>query len=161
MEECFMEKSTVQASFQLMDNYISDFSLKVFNKINSDRDLGINANIGFRIVNINEKELIGQIELKYDLDIVDNEIKEENNKVAKINMTMHALFKGTGDIDSEKFEEMLRLNGATTLSHLCRAYINNTTALSGMPTITMPLINFSEFFENAVEKTEEHKIKEN
>lgn len=149
-----MEKSTVQADFQLMDNYISDFSLNVFNKLNPDRNLGINANIGFRIVNINEEEMIGQIELKYDIDIIDNEIKEENNKVAKINITMNALFKGVGNIDVKKFEEMLRLNGATTLSHLCRAYINNTTALSGMPTITMPLINFHEFFKNAMEEKE-------
>lgn len=152
-----MEKSTVQADFQLMDNYISNFSLNVFNKLNANRNLGINANIGFRIVNINEKELIGQIELKYDVDVIDNEIKKENNKVAKINMTMNALFKGLGDIDKKKFEEMLKLNGATTLSHLCRAYINNATALSGMPTITMPLINFYDFFKNAVEETEKSK----
>lgn len=153
-----MEKSTVQADFQLMDNYISNFSLNVFNKLNSDRNLGINANIGFRIVNIDKKEMIGQIELKYDIDVIDNEIKKENNKVAKINITMNALFKGLGNIDIKKFEEMLRLNGATTLSHLCRAYINNATALSGMPTITMPLINFHEFFKNAVEETEESRI---
>lgn len=149
-----MEKSVVQADFQLMDNYISEFSLNVFNKIKPNTNLGINANIGFRIVNINEKELIGQIELKYDIDVIDNDITAENNKVAKINITMNALFKGSGDIEIEKFEDMLRLNGATTLSHLCRAYINTTTALSGMPAITMPLINFHEFFKNAKEKSE-------
>ena len=149
-----MEKSVVQADFQLMDNYISDFSLNAFNKIKPNINLGINANIGFRIVNINEKELIGQIELKYDIDVIDNDITTENNKVAKINITMNALFKGSGDIEIEKFEDMLRLNGATTLSHLCRAYINTTTALSGMPAITMPLINFHEFFKIAKEKSE-------
>ncbi len=149
-----MEKSVVQADFQLMDNYISEFSLNVFNKIKPNINLGINANIGFRIVNINEKDLIGQIELKYDIDVIDNDITTENNKVAKINITMNALFKGSGGIEIEKFEDMLRLNGATTLSHLCRAYINTTTALSGMPAITMPLINFHEFFKNAKEKSE-------
>ena len=149
-----MEKSVVQADFQVMDNYISEFSLNVFNKIKPNINLGINANIGFRIVNINEKDLIGQIELKYDIDVIDNDITTENNKVAKINITMNALFKGSGGIEIEKFEDMLRLNGATTLSHLCRAYINTTTALSGMPAITMPLINFHEFFKNAKEKSE-------
>ena len=44
------------------------------------------------------------------------------------------------------------LDGATTLSHLCRAYINSSTALSGMPAITIPLIDFNEFFEKAVEE---------
>ena len=144
-----MEKSIVQAEFQLMDNYISEFSLNVFNKIENNKDLGINANIGFRIVNVNEKDLVGQIELKYDIDITDNE-----NKVAKIILIMNALFKGEGDIDKEKFEQMLKINGDTTLSHLCRAYINSATALSGMPAITMPLINFYQFFENAVEESD-------
>ena len=144
-----MEKSAVQADFQLMDNYISEFSLKVFNKINNDKNLGINANIGFRIVDINEKKLIGQIELKYDIDITDNQ-----DKVAKIIIVMNALFKGSENIDKEMFEQMLKMNGATTLSHLCRAYINSATALSGMPTITMPLINFYEFFKQAKEESD-------
>lgn len=144
-----MEKSAVQADFQLMDNYISEFSLKVFNKINNDKNLGINANIGFRIVDINEKKLIGQIELKYDIDITDNE-----DKVSKIIIVMNALFKGSENIDKEKFEQMLKMNGATTLSHLCRAYINSATALSGMPTVTMPLINFYEFFKQAKEESD-------
>ncbi len=144
-----MEKSIVQADFQLMDNYISEFSLNVLKKINNDKDLEINANIGFRIVNVDEKELIGQIELNYDIDITDN----NEEKVSKIVIVMNGLFKGSGDIDREKFEQMLKINGATTLSHLSRAYINSATALSGMPPITMPLINFYEFFKNAKEES--------
>lgn len=144
-----MEKSVVQADFQLMDNYISEFSLNVFKKINNDKDLEINANVGFRIVNIDEKDLIGQIELKYNIDITDNE-----EKVSQIAIIMNGLFKGNGNIDKEKFEQMLKINGATTLSHLSRAYINSATALSGMPPITMPLINFYEFFKNAKNESE-------
>lgn len=139
-----MEKSAVQEDLELLDNYISEFSLNIFDKIKNDKDLGIHANIGFKIVNINETDKIGQIELKYDIDITDNE-----EKVSKIIIVMNALFKGSKDIDKKTFEEMLKINGATTLSHLCRAYINSATALSGMPTITMPLINFNEFFKNA------------
>lgn len=144
-----MGKSMVQADLQLIDNYISEFSLNVYNKIDNKKDLDINANIGFRIVNIDEKELIGQIELKYIIDIIDN-----GEKVAKIIMVMNALFEGNENINKEKFEQMLKINGATTLSHLCRAYINSATSLSGMPTITMPLINFCEFFKNAKETTD-------
>ena len=127
-----MKKSVVQANFQLMDNYISEFSLNVFKKIN-----------------IEEKDLIGQIELKYNIDITENE-----EKVSEIIIVMNALFKGIGDIDKGNFEQMLKINGATTLSHLCRAYINSATSLSGMPPITMPLINFYEFFKNAKEESE-------
>lgn len=143
-----MEKSTIQAKFQLMDNYISEFSLNVYNKIEKEKNLDINANVGFRIVNINKEELIGQVELRYDINILD---KEEI--VAKIIIVMNALFKGEEDIDNKTFEQMLKINGATTLSHLCRAYITTATALSGMPTITMPLINFNEFFKTATNET--------
>lgn len=139
-----MEESVVQADFKLIDNYISEFSLNVFNKIENDKELEINANIGFGIVNIDEKDMIGQIELKYDIDITKN-----SDKVANIVITMNALFKSNNEISKEKFEQMLKINGATTLSHLCRAYINATTSLSGMPAITMPLINFYEFFNKS------------
>ena len=151
-----MEKSIVQADFQLMDNYISEFSLNVFKKINNDKDSGINANIGFRIVNLDEKELVGQIELKYDIDITDN----NGENVSRITIIMNGLFKGIGDIDKKDFEQLLKINGATTLSHLCRAYISSATALSGMPPINMPLINFYEFFKNAKKESNVLKPKQ-
>lgn len=135
---------TVIANFQILDNYINDFSLNIFEKINNDEDLGINVTLGYRTVNIKEKDLIGQIELKYDIDITKND-----KKVAKISMTMSGLFKTEEKTDKETFEEMLKINGATTLSHLCRAYIYSATGLAGMPNITLPLINFYEFFKNA------------
>lgn len=145
-----MEKSTAQADFQLMDNYISEFSLTVLNKIKDKKELGINANIGFRIVHINEKDMIGQIELKYEVDVMD-----EDKQNATIILVMNALFQGNQNMEKEEFEQMLKINGATTLSHLCRAYITSTTALSGMPPINMPLINFYEFFKMAERKNEE------
>ena len=135
---------TVIANFQILDNYINDFSLNIFEKINNDEDLGINVTLGYRTVNIKEKDLIGQIELKYDIDVTKNE-----KKVAKISMTMSGLFKTEEKTDKETFEEMLKINGATTLSHLCRAYIYSATGLAGMQNITLPIINFYEFFKNA------------
>ena len=45
------------------------------------------------------------------------------------------------------FEEMLKINGATTLSHLIRSYIHTNTAISGMPNIIVPMINFVQFFK--------------
>ncbi len=143
-----MGKSVVEMDFQLIDNYISEFSLTVFNKIQNNSDLEIEANVGFRIININEKDMIGQIELKYDVDIVD-----EVKNVGKIILIMNALFKGKESLKKEQFEEKLKIDGATIVSHLCRAYINSATALSGMPTINMPLINFNQFFEEAVEES--------
>lgn len=59
---------------------------------------------------------------------------------------MGGLFKYSDKNQKEKFEEMLKINGATTLSHLIRAYIHTNTAISGMPNIITPMINFVEFF---------------
>ena len=122
-------------------------------KFGEDSNLELGANIGFRIMNIDKKNMIGQIELKYDVDLMVDE-KESG----KIILVMNALFKVEEKINEKDFEEKLKIDGATTLSHLCRAYISTTTALSGMPTINMPLINFNQFFEDAVE---ENNAKEN
>ncbi|MDR0979406.1 MAG: protein-export chaperone SecB [Lachnospiraceae bacterium] len=141
-----MGKVEVQAYFQMLDSYISKFSLDVYRKIRSNEILDIKVNVGFRIVNINkkDKEIIGQIELAYDLSI---EVNKES--VAKIRLITNGLFKGNDVTEDKKFEEMLKMNGAPTLSNLARAHINATTSLSGMPPIIVPLINFAQFFENA------------
>lgn len=75
-------------------------------------------------------------------------MKTETRKQGKIHIAMGALFEGELEIEKD-FEKMLQINGATTLSHLMRTYIITNTALSGMPTITLPMINFVEFFKNA------------
>lgn len=142
-----MEKSINQANFQLIDNYISDFSLKVSRKIKNESELTINGSIGFGIININENDMIGQIEFRQILTIQDG-----NEEVANISISMNALFKGSNKLKINEFEEMLKINGATTLSHLCRAYILSTTAQSGMQPITTPLINFQDFFETATQE---------
>ena len=139
-----MEKSITLAEFQLIDNYISEFSLNVMKKVTIDDDLVTNGNVGYSIINIDNKNMTGQVELSYDISMM---IKDE--KIGDIRLVMNALFKASNNISEEKFEEMLKINGATTLSHLCRAYINSVTAQSGMPPILIPLINFIEFFKNA------------
>lgn len=141
-----METSINQADFQLMDNYISDFSLKVVRKIRNDSELTINGNIGFGIININKNDMIGQIEFRQILTI-----KEGAEDIANISITMNALFQGNNKLSISEFEEMLKINGATTLSHFCRAYILSVTAQSGMQPITTPLMNFQNFFETATQ----------
>lgn len=145
-----MEKKNVQALFQLQDSYIKDFDIHTFKKIEQKENLNIMGQLGFRIINIKEEKdnYIGQIELINDLKI---SIKEENYSNIHISMVGLFLGKKTDDYDKTKFEEMLKLNGATTLSHLIRAYVYSVTGLSGMPQISTPMINFIEFFNNARE----------
>ena len=86
--------------------------------------------------------LIGEIELSNNIDLV-----FENEIVGKIYIVMGGLFKYNNKEDSKKFENMLKINGAATLSHFIRTYIHSNSVLSGMPSIITPMINFVDFFK--------------
>lgn len=133
----------VQAQFQMLDSYVKEYNLKTTCKLTDDMNMNINGQIGFGIIKITEEEdrLVGEIEVSNNLDIM----VEEKCK-AEIEIVMRGLFQYTNKDEKEKFEEMLKINGATTLSHLIRAYIHTNTAISGMPNIITPMINFVEFF---------------
>lgn len=134
----------IKAKFQLLDNYVKKYSLELKRKIQNTEDVEVNGQISFGIVNITKEDsLIGEVELANEIDLV---VKGEH--VGKIHIVIGALFEGELEIEKD-FEKMLQINGATTLSHIMRTYIITNTALSGMPTITLPLINFVEFFKNA------------
>jgi len=151
-----MEQKNVQALFQLQDSYIKDFSINTIKKIEKREGLNIAGQLGFRIININEERdnFFGQIELINDIKV---SFKEE--EYVNIHISMIGLFSciKSQECDSKKFEEMLKLNGATALSHLIRAYVYSVTGLSGIPQITTPMVNFVEFFKNAKEIKNENK----
>lgn len=133
----------IKAKFQLLDSYVKSYSLNLSRKIQSNEDIEVNGKMGFGIVRISKQDtLLGEIELANEIELVANK-----NVVGKIHIVMGALFEGSLDIEKD-FEKMLKLNGATTLSNIMRAYIISNTSLSGMPTIIIPLINFVQFFKN-------------
>lgn len=138
----------VQAQFQMLDNYVKEFNFKTNCKLLESMDINMNGEVEFRIVNITEKdnELIGEIELTNNIDLM---IEEETK--AQIKIIMGGLFKYSNKDEKEKFENMLKINGATTLSHFIRTYIHTNSAISGMPNIITPMINFVEFFKEETE----------
>lgn len=144
-----MQKN-VQAIFQLQDSFVKEFSINTLKKIDDKENLNIEGNLGFKINDIgeNKEHFIGRVELINDLKILSKE-----DEIGNIHISMIGLFYGakSDKLDKNKFVEMLKLNGATTLSHLIRAYVYTLTGLSGMPQISTPMINFVEFFKNAKE----------
>lgn len=145
-----MEQENVQAVFQLQDSYVKEFNIHILNEIDRKKDLNIIGEVSFKINNITEdnNNYVGQIELINSI-----KVKYKEKECADIYIAMVGLFTGNKveKYDIKHFEEMLKLNGATTLSHLIRAYIYSVTGLSGIPQITTPMINFVEFFKNAKE----------
>lgn len=136
----------VQAQFQMLDSYVKEYRLKTNCKLSNYMNIDVIGDVQFRIINITEKddELIGEIELINNLNLtVEDEIK------AKIKITIGGLFKYNDKKEREKFENMLKINGATTLSHFIRTYIHANTAMSGMTPIITPMINFVEFFKES------------
>ena len=134
-----------QAQFQMLDNYVKEYSLKVDRKLTEEMDITMDGHVEFRIINISEKDdiLIGEIELSNNIDLV-----FKNEIVGKIYIVMGGLFKYNNKEDSKKFENMLKINGAATLSHFIRTYIHSNSVLSGMPSIITPMINFVDFFKD-------------
>lgn len=135
----------VQAQLQMLDNYVKEYKFKTNGKLlENEESINIVGNIEFGIINISEdnNSLIGEIELTNKLNIV-----VEKKVKAEIKITMGGLFKYNNKDEREKFENMLKINGATTLSHFIRTYIHANTAMSGITPIITPMINFVEFFK--------------
>ena len=99
-----MEKSTT--NFQLLDNYVSEFNMEVMDKIKYTESLDINSSVSFSIVNIDEINLIGQVELTYDIEV---NIKEK--EAFNIALVMNALFHTDNKISKKSFEELLKFQG--------------------------------------------------
>ena len=104
----------------------------------------LNGRIGFRIIEITEDEnnFIGRIELLNDINL-----KVNDEEKSQIHISLVGVFIGDKSFESKEFEKMLKLNGATALSHSMRAYIQSVTALSNIPPVIMPMINFVDFFK--------------
>lgn len=141
--------NNTMAKIQLLDKYVKEFKMTLKGKIDETSKTDVNCSLSFGIININamENKMIGQIQMLYDIQLLK---KEE--EIGNIYLDIQALFEGEGDITKEQFEEMLKFNGAPALSQIARAYIISNTALSGMPTINLPMINFVEFFKNEENK---------
>ena len=134
-----------QAQFQMLDNYVKEYTLKCKEKLAESMDINMDGQVKFRIVNIsdNEDSLIGEIELVNDLNLL-----VEEKIVATIHIVMGGLFKYNNKAEKDKFENMLKINGAATLSHFLRTYTHSNSVLSGMPSIITPMINFVDFFKD-------------
>ena len=144
-----MKKTQTKAVMQMQDSYIEKFEFTTKRKVVQNEELELNSEIGFQIVNLIEKEdkYIAHIRLMNRITTI---INDEN--IQHINVIINGLFEGSKEIEKTKFEEMLKLNGAVTLSHLVRAYINTMTSLSGNQTIITPMTNFHEFFRDENKK---------
>lgn len=137
-----MEEKKIMSDFQFIDSYIKSSNFKIHNRNikNSKLELGIEVNIS-ELKEINE-ELSAELRLK-------NLVKINNNAgelLVEIEVEMAGIFKAH-NIDKDKFIQFMKFSGTPIISQTIRSYIMNISALGGIDTIRIPLINYVEFFK--------------
>lgn len=139
----------VQSKIRMLDNFVKKYTINLDNRMPANDPTKYNANIGFaikKIVDGNNNDYVGQVMLSNKLDLT------SDKTTGFIEIEMEGLFSGPKEMGKEEFEARLKIESATILNHYMRTYIHATTALSGMPAIHTPIIDFEEFFKNADKK---------
>ncbi|WP_077612195.1 protein-export chaperone SecB [Clostridium sp. Marseille-P2415] len=130
--------------FQMKRNHVVNFNFEQIDNIIEYDSTNVKIGVDFNISNISESNK--QLEARIDLMILLTGVTDSNEKLFDINLDMMGIFEANKDeIDEKKFNNMLRVNGISTLMQLSRAYVTAATALSGfVEPINFPMINVFE-----------------
>jgi len=150
-----MDAKKIIADFQLAANRVSKFQLETRLIESKNTQANVNFDIDFNVLNIQEEQdrLIGFLEFTVLI-----KAKIKNSILFKIELAMEGIFLGNPNkLNRDDFENMLKLNGVATLSHLSRSYLLSVSSLSGInPPIKLPMINVHSLNE-LKKKTDEEK----
>lgn len=147
-----MESNKIMSEFQFIDSYIKNSNIKIYNRNikNSKLELGVEVNISE--IKENNDELSAELRLK---NII--KIRNQNEDVlVEIEVEMAGIFKAH-NMKNDKFMKFMKFSGTPIISQSIRSYVMNISALSGVDTIRIPLINYVEFFKNNDENIEKNK----
>lgn len=134
------------APFQMKSNKVVEFRLKQNDIQEENENVSVNLRVDYKLSDIEENELyIATVDL---ITILDG-YTENKNEVFEIQVDMQGMFTGDSNIlDKNQFNEMLKLNGISTLMQLSRAYVTSATALAGFfAPINFPMINVFELIK--------------
>lgn len=147
-----MEDNKIMSDFQFIDSYIKSSNIKIHNRNikNSKLELGIEVNISE--IKENKSELSAELRLKNIIKI----INENGDILVEADVEMAGIFKAH-NMDKEKFIQFMKFSGTPIISQSIRSYVMNISALGGIDTIRIPLINYVEFFKNNDENIEKNK----
>lgn len=145
-----MENNKIMSDFQFIDSYIKSSNMKIHNKNVKDSTLELGVEVKISDVKEDKNEFSAELRLK---NIVKINNKEKENLLVEIDVEMAGIFKGH-NMDKEKFIQFMKFSGTPIISQSIRSYIMNLSALGGIDTIRIPLINYVEFFKNNEENIE-------
>lgn len=147
-----MKDNKIMSEFQFIDSYIKNSNIKIYNRNikNSKLELGVEVNVSE--IKENKDELSAELRLKNIIKIRN----QNEDTLVEIEVEMAGIFKAH-NMDKNKFMQFMKFSGTPIISQSIRSYVMNISALSGIDTIRIPLINYVEFFKNNDENVEKNK----
>jgi len=139
--------SNLVSPFQIKSNSVVSYELKQAKTVQQYESASVSLRADYEISDINKSN--GHLDARVDLFIMLSGKKDADETVFEINLNMMGIFEGdSGQISEEKFADMLKINGLSTLMQLSRAYVTATTSLSGFSTpINFPMVNVFELIK--------------
>ncbi|HEX2939183.1 MAG TPA: hypothetical protein VHO66_09740 [Ruminiclostridium sp.] len=142
-----METNNLKSPFQLIDNRIEKLNIK--NDLINLEDKNLIheiSNIDYKIGEVAEinDEYWGVLQLLLDL-----KIKKSRKIVYSLSLVVEGAFKGDSKfLGREKFEEMLELNGTSSLYSIARSIITTVSSLSLISgQIRIPMLNIMSLYQ--------------
>lgn len=139
-----MNEDKIKSNFQFVDNYVRSSKMKVFNRNIKDSILELGIEVKISDVKREKNMLSAELRLKNLVKICD---KDSKRMLIEIEIEMAGIFKGE-NMEEKKFIEFIKYSGTPIISQAIRSYVMNISAIGGIDTIRLPLINFVEFYKN-------------
>jgi len=138
-----------KSKFQFIDNYITECNYKINNRDIKNRKMDVEIEVRFSNIKTEKEKKKAELRMKNYI-----KIKGDNNEsLVDMEVEMAGIFEGE-NMDDDQFMNYMKYSGAPIISQQIRSYVMTVSTLSGIQTIRLPLVNYSEFFKNA-------KVKEN
>ena len=132
----------MKINMQMIDKYVKEYNFIVNRKILPNENLKFEGKLDYRQMKPEEKEnnIVVGIELQSNISICD----ENKVELGKINLCMRGTFIFNKGIAEDEMKKRLSINGAAVLYQEMRAFITANTALSSVPNVILPMVNFVE-----------------
>lgn len=139
--------SNIVSPFQMKENRVVSFGFKQKDLTRECESTKVELGVDYKISDIVEadKTLCAKVDLL--IRLVGKTMEDEDS--FEISLDMLGYFQGdSGQMDKDRFLNMLKINGISTLMQLSRAYITASTALSGFENpINFPMVNVYELIK--------------
>ena len=139
--------SNLISPFQIKRNSVVAYEIHQSETIQEYESASVSLGADYKISDINKEN--ERLDARVDLFIVLLGKTNNDETVFEIKLNMMGIFEGNSEqISYEKFSDMLKINGLSTLMQLSRAYVTATTSLSGFSNpINFPMVNVFELIK--------------